>query len=184
MESSASTTQLNASQITVTPDFTLLNEGLQFGASWDVSTPASLDSAISFTVQTVNGAATLDDISLSATETYTGNGIASVTESYCVGSTNPPAHCPSSLQTIAVSDPPSNNNGPVTQTYGLTNALSVTKDIDVASGGLTLAGAPSTASISVVDNNYSQISSVPEPFSFVLVGVGLLGVGLIKRRTF
>src|ERR1700677_4738069 len=48
MESSASTTQLNASEITVTPDFTLLNEGLQFGASWDVSTPASLDSAISF----------------------------------------------------------------------------------------------------------------------------------------
>jgi hypothetical protein len=179
-----SSVALTASEITVTPDSVFLDEGLQFSASWNVSTPSSLDSAISFTVQTVNGAATLDDISLSATETQTGNGNAGVIESYCVGSLKGAGnHCPSALQTIAVSDPPANNNGPVTQTYGLTNELSVTKDIDVAAGANTVNGAPSTASISVVSNNYSQIGSVPEPISFVLVGAGLLGVGLMRKRS-
>lgn len=183
MESSADASQLNASEITVTPDATLLDEGLSFNASWFVSSPAAIDSAISFTVQTVNGADTLDDISLSATETYVGNGNAGVIETYCVGSlAGAGNHCPSTLQTIAVSDPPANNNGVVTQTYGLTNELSVTKDIDV-SAGYPSDGQPSIASISVVNNNYSQIGSVPEPISFVLVGVGLLGVGLMRRRS-
>jgi hypothetical protein len=167
---------LTASEIKVTPDSASLDEGLQFVASWNVSTPSSLDSAISFTVQTVNGAATLDDISLSATETQTGSGNSGVIESYCLGSLKATNHCPTSLQSIAVSNPPANNDGPITQTYSLTNALSVTKDIDVA------AGSSGTASISVVSNNYSQIGSVPEPVSLVLVGVGLLGVGLMRKR--
>lgn len=183
MESSAGANQLNAGQITVTPDFTLLDEGLQFTASWSVASPAAMDSAISFTVQTVNGADTLDDISLSATEVSTGNGLSGVIETYCVGSLKGAGnHCPSTLDTISVSDPPGQNNGPVTQTYGLTNELSVTKDIDVSSG-FAYNGQPSTASISVVDNNYSQIGAVPEPISFVLVGAGLLGVGLMRRRS-
>jgi hypothetical protein len=168
---------LTSSAITVTPDFVSLDEGLQFSASWNVSTPSSMDSAISFTVQTVNGKATLDDISLSATETQTGSGNSGVIESYCLGSLKATNHCPSSLQTISVSNPPANNDGPVTQNYSLVSALSVTKDIDVA------AGASGTASISVVNNNYSQIGSVPEPISFVLVGVGLLGVGLMRKRS-
>ncbi len=50
---------LTANAITVTPDFVSLDEGLQFSASWNVSTPSSMDSVISFTVQTVNGKATL-----------------------------------------------------------------------------------------------------------------------------
>jgi hypothetical protein len=172
---------LSATGITVTPDTFSLDEGLGFSAAWSVATPGSLDSVLRFTVQTLNGANTLNDIDLSFNGAVTGNGTSGVTETYCVGSTLGTAHCPSAIQTIAVSNPPGGNSGPIVQTFGATNSLSVAKDISVNSG-TAVGGQKSTASITVVDNNYSQ-TVVPEPMSFVLLGGGLLGIGLLRKRT-
>jgi len=164
---------LTAASITVSPDFFALDEGLQFSAPWAVGDLSSLDSNLQFTVQTVNSSTTLEDISLSYNGAPAGTGTSGVTETYCVGSTAGTAHCPTPLQTIAVSG---NNSGPITQFYASTTALSVVKDISLTGG------TDGSSSISLVDNNYSQTGAVPEPMSFVLLGSGLLAVGLLRKR--
>ena len=174
--SSGNAVTLAASSITVTPDFVSLDEGLGFTAAWSVTSPGSMDSLLSFTVQTVDGSKTLNDIDLSFNGAATGSGTTATTETYCVGSTIGTAHCPTPIKTIAVSSP-SGVSGPVTQFYAPTNALSVSKDIILA------AGTSGTASISLVSNTYSQTGVVPEPMSFVYLGTGLIAIGLLRRRT-
>ncbi len=171
---SGSAVALTAAAISVTPDSFSLDEGLQFSAPWAVGSQSSLDSNLQFTVQTVNGLNTLDDISLSFNGAPVGSGTSGVAETYCVGSAAGVGHCSTPIQTISVSG---GNSGPITQFYSTTNALSVAKDISVTSG------TGGSASISLVDNNYSQTGVVPEPISFVLLGSGLLAIGLLRKRT-
>jgi hypothetical protein len=53
-----------------------------------------------------------------------------------------------------------------------TGTISISKEINVTSG------ASGTASIANVTDTFSS----PEPLSFVLLGSGLLGIGLMRRR--
>ena len=75
---------LTASSITVSIDPFPLDEGLQFSAPWSVGAASSLDSILQFTVQTVNGSNTLDDLNLSFNGVPVGTGTSGVTETYCV----------------------------------------------------------------------------------------------------
>jgi hypothetical protein len=167
--------KIPASGITVTPLLTTGDEGFQFNSSWSVSSSggaSSIDSVIFYTVSTLNNAATIDDLFLSDNGTQTLTGIASVTEQWCVA--NSIANCPvGGLNQIFVSNPGTPNNA--TAVFGPITSLSVSKDISVASGS------NGTATITTVTNNFSQVG-VPEPASFVTLGGGLLGIGLLRRR--
>ena len=167
-----------ASGIAVTPQTMTLNEGFQFSSGWLVGTQPNgsssfQDSLISFTVSTVNGATTLDDLTLFFNGNFTGTGLSGVAEQYCLGGTLQNCAQGHSGQ-IKVTNPPPGFNSAVF--FQPTTTISVSKDINVTSGS---AG---TASISQVINTFSQISQVPEPLSCLLMGSGLLGLGLCRKR--
>jgi hypothetical protein len=167
-----------AGGIDVTPLTTALDVGLQFNPGMSVGTQpggasAFQDSLITFTVSTVNGAATLEDLGLFFQGSFTGTGTSSVTENYCLGGSL--LGCPgANAGQLKVTNPPPVFND-ATSFAGVTS-ISVSKDINVTSG---TAG---TANTSMVVNTFSQFSQVPEPMSMVMLGAGLMGIGLLRKR--
>ena len=160
-----------ASSITVTPLTASDNEGFQFAAGWSASSQngvsTSQNSQISYTVVSAGGL--IDTLSLSVGSSVTGTGVASVVEQFCLGSAL--SNCPNvSEGTVAVTNP---GTGFSDRAFfsGVSN-VALSKNINVTSG------ANGTASIA----NVSDTFSAPEPLSFVLLGTGLLGITLMRRR--
>ena len=165
-----------ASGINVTPQTTTGDEGFLFTASWSVlasgGIASSLDSTIFFTVSTVNQQKTIDDLFLSFNGTATNGGAASVTEQWCAN--NSIANCGSGqLNQIFVVTP--GVPPPVTAVFAPVSSISISKDISVSSG------TGGYANITTVTNNFSQ-TGVPEPASCLMLGAGLLGIGLLRKR--
>jgi hypothetical protein len=169
-----------ASSILVTPITTLGDEGFSFNTLWSVNntnspgTTMSEDSTIGYTAT----GAGINDLQLSFNGgNITGIGSASVTETYCFG--NPVASCPSgSGGQIGVTNPPPSFTDVVF--FSPQTSISVIKDIGVTTGvcPATNPRCTGSATISQVTNQFSS----PEPLSFVLLGSGLLGLGLLRKR--
>jgi hypothetical protein len=161
----------SASSITVSPLSVFDNEGFQFQGGWSVSSQNGISNSqeahISYTVQHVGSL--IDTLSLSFGSSVTGTGIASVTEQFCLGYSLD--NCPHVNQgLVEVTNPGSGFSNRAF--FAGVSSIAVSKDI------LLISGTNGAASISHVTDTFSS----PEPLSFVLLGTGLLGIGLMRRR--
>ena len=144
--------------------------GFTFTGGWSVSSshgdPEFQDSQISYAVQNRTGL--IDTLRLSFASVVTGSGVASVSEHFCLNV----FYCLGGNDggDLKVSNPGTGFSN--VAFFAGTSLLSVVQDINVRSG------VSGSASIQSVTNTFSS----PEPLSFVLLGTGLLGIGLMRRR--
>ena len=157
---------ISASAVTVTPITTDADEGFHFHGAWSVMTNALgqttfQDAQIIFDVSTMVPA--IEELQLSYIGSSTGTGSSMVTESFDAG--------PLGSGTNTATDPlPSMAQ---VDFFFPAQAVSVTNDV------VAISGSNGTANISDVFETFVT----PEPLTLMMVGAGLLGLGLLGKRT-
>jgi hypothetical protein len=173
--SSASGTPIPSSAVTVTPITTTLNEGFQFqpnlgtggmSVSNTGSTQNFSDIVLGYFVTDPLG---ITNLSMIFDGTFTGTGLTGGTETFCLNQTTL-SGCPSPGN-FSVTNPPLNQSNSVT--FSGVTSIAISKDFNVASG------TNGSATMTTISNQFSQ---VPEPVSSALLGTGVAGLLLLRRR--
>ena len=146
--------------------------GFLFNPNLSVGPGQSQDTLIGYTVQTRSGEAFINDNDLLMVGAHTGTGIASIVETKCFGASLAP--CPGGALQINVHSGPDGTMDVLTAHANFANQslIGIFKDISVKGGD------SGTAFISGAQNTYS----VPEPAPFLLIGSGLLGLSVVRRK--
>ncbi|MGE0258818.1 MAG: PEP-CTERM sorting domain-containing protein [Alphaproteobacteria bacterium] len=159
--------QVTPNQIAVSPQFTAQGPGLTFSSGAIFVSQAApiadltfVDVTLDFTV-TAGAGFLIEDAALNIAGGVTGGGVAMVDETVTPGG---------ALHT----EFPATPSDHITFTPVLT--VDVLKDIFVG----VPAGSTGTANITAISQTFSQV--VPEPGSLALLGAGLVGMGLLRRR--
>lgn|SRR5487761_39767 len=152
-------------------DTTSLGPGFTFEAAWSAGQNQTTDSLINFSINT-GGPANISDASVIQTSSgIFDTGTVAVTEGLCLGG--------SSCQGGRTSILTVNSKGSVVlanqDIFSPTGQISASKDIALG-GGAAKDGFASASAIT------DQFSTVPEPASLSLFGIGLLGFAFLFRR--
>jgi hypothetical protein len=162
-----------ATQIQVQPiaNDGITNIGISFNSGGWIADPGfPVDAFISYDVATLSGAAIIEDATLSITGTLSGAGAtATITETLTPTVPGNPlvATLPSAVSSHIVF---ASNMQP---TFHVVNEINLVVDPRFPL---------SSSHVSVVENDFSENVSVPEPLITSLVGSGLLALGLLHRK--
>jgi hypothetical protein len=158
-----------ASAIQVTPSSDPGNPGLELStSSWTVSDGVGMDSALTYLVQTISGAPTINEAAFGITDSIIRGAVSiQFAETLCIGVATGPGTCPSAdeLYFLVPSTGTSVSFGPV-------SVMSVSNDVFIKSDGPSGSG-----SIADVTNGLPT----PEPGISLLSLSGLLALGLMAR---
>ena len=142
-----------------------------FVPSASTTTASYVDSSFSFTVTALNGSgALLEDGTLTLGQfSVAGTGLVDITETIN----------PASLQLQVDSAGPLVDH----KSFAPTSTVNVLKDLLVAVPRNRTGSATGSAQVFSFEEDFSQVSAVPEPIGAALIGSGLLALGVLRRRS-
>jgi len=149
----------------------ITNVGISFNSGGWIADPGfPVDAFISFNVATISGAAVIEDATLSITGTLSGAGAtATITETLTPGVAGSPM----------VTTLPSAVSNHIVFANNMQSAFQVVDEINLF---VDPRNPTSSSHVSVVENDFSENVSVPEPVLTSMVGSGLLVLGLLRRK--
>ena len=169
--------QIPAGSVQVTPITTPGNPGLQFSAGWLASNSTGVLEEDSLFQFNVNSSTPITDLTLSiGGASFMGTGEVIVAETACLGALLPTC-TGGQLITLTVFDDASGQQLTDTVNFTGVTEISVAKDLTVA------AGTNGEATVSVLTDQFSEgQTTVPEPGTLGMMGLGALGLFGIARR--